>query len=410
MQRRTLLTTALALASAGALGSCAAPPREPAGPAGPPEPMPAVAAFAARLMGQLLQPGQNHLHSPASVVLALGLLRPGASGPVAEQLDEVIGADNREGWTAWAHRTIETLRSRTGTFTEADVTRKVTVLVAQAAFAAVGLDLKPEYVTTITEQQGATIGEVDFSRPEQAARVINDWAAEHTEGQIDQIMQPGQIDPRMVLLLANALHLAANWRREMTVEDEATTPFTREDGSVVNVRMMFGDTPGWFSDANVDAALIPFAGERLAMAVALPKTGDWAALLTAWADGGLDAMLAGFDTDQQVALSMPGWRLDWSDSLNQALTAVGLGPLFHAGDDLSGIADAGLSVGQVLHRAVMEVDQYGVVASAVTAIGMITSAPAEPKQLRLDRPFAFVIFDTQTRLPLFIGRLCDPQA
>jgi len=56
----------------------------------------------------------------------------------------------------------------------------------------------------------------------------------------------------------------------------------------------------------------------------------------------------------------------------------------------------------------MAVDEYGVVASAVTAIAIATSAPVEPKELRLDRPFAFVIFDTETRLPLFIGRLSDP--
>lgn len=121
-------------------------------------------------------------------------------------------------------------------------------------------------------------------------------------------------------------------------------------------------------------------------------------------------MLSGFDPDQQVSLSLPRWTMDWSDNLDEVLMELGLGSIFHAGDDLSGITDADISVGHgVMHRAVMAVDEYVVVASAVTVIAMVTSAPAEPKELRLDRPFAFVIFDTETRLLLFIGRLSDPQ-
>lgn len=411
MRRRTLLTTSLAafgLTAFGGLTSCGSP-GTPADPLPPPDPRPAAASFAARLMGDSLLPGQNHLHSPASILLALGLLRPGASGTVAEELDEVLGVSGREEWEAWAEQTIDTLMARSDTFTEGDVTKEVTLRIAQAAFAAVGLRLEPDYVTSITERLDATVDEVDFARPDDAARIINQWADEHTDGQIDKILDAGQISPGTVLMLANALHLAAHWRREMAIEPEASTPFTREDGSVVEVRMMSDTVYGWYADEAVEAALIPFVGEQLAMAVALPRTADWPALMTSWADGGLDAMLSGFDPGQQVALSLPGWAMDWSDNLNDVLVELGLGSIFNADGDLSGITDARISVGQVMHRAVMAVDEYGVVASAVTAIAMVTSAPAEPKELRLDRPFAFVIFDTETRLPLFIGRLSDPQ-
>lgn len=410
MRRRSLLITSLAafgLTAFGGLTSCGSPDT-PAGPPLPPDPRPAAATFAARLMGALLLPGQNHLSSPASILLALGLLRPGASGTVAEELDEVLGVSGREEWEAWAEQTIETLGSRSGTFTEAEVTKQVTLRIAQAAFAAVGLQLKPDYVASITERLDATVAEVDFTRPDDAAHTINQWADEHTDGQIDQILDAGQIDPGTVLMLANALHLAAHWRREMAIEPTPSTPFIREDGSVVNVRMMSDTVNGWYADEQMDAALIPFVGERLAMAVALPRTSDWAALMTDWADGGLDAMLSGFDLGQPISLSMPSWTMDWSDNLNKALMELGLGSLFRAAGDLSGIADGGISVDQVVHRAVMAVDEYGVVASAVTAIAIATSAPVEPKELRLDRPFAFVIFDTETRLPLFIGRLSDP--
>lgn len=138
-------------------------------------------------------------------------------------------------------------------------------------------------MATITGRLDATVDQVDFTRPGNAARTINRWADEHTDGQIDKILDAGQIDPGTVLMLANALHLAAHWHRELAIEPEASTPFTLEDGSVVNVRMMSGTVNGWYTDDQVDAAMIPFAGERLAMAVARPRTTDWSALMTVWA-------------------------------------------------------------------------------------------------------------------------------
>lgn len=412
IKRRTLLTSALAasgLAGLGGLAGCgqAGSPDTPS-PTGP-APRPAVSGFAARLMGELLEPGRNHAHSPISILLALGLLRSGASGRTADQLDEAIAASGLDDWQGWAHDTIGALRSRSGTFTVGDAKQRVNLTIADALFAAQGLQLKPDYVTRLKQVHDAGVQEVDFSRPDEAAATINRWAAEHTDGQIDQILDPSQLSAATVLVLANALHLAANWARELAIDAEPTTPFHREDGSSVQVRMMHQTTHGWYTDQHVDAALLGIAGDQLAMALALPKSPDWSATLQGWAAGGLEAMLAGFDTEQPVTLSLPPWTMDWSQSLNDALKALGLDAMFSAETDLSGITAANPSVDQVVHRAVMAVDQFGVVASAVTAITTVTSAPVDMEELTLDRPFAFVIFDRPTRIPLFIGRLSDPQ-
>lgn len=409
--RRTLLTSALAtsgLAGLGGLAGCGqtTSPTTPS-PTGP-TPRPAVGRFAARMLGELAEPGKNHVHSPLSILLALGLLRSGASGRVAEQLDQVIASSGLDDWEAWAHQSVTTLRSRSGTFKQQDVTQRVTVAVAAAVFAALGLEVHKEYATRVAKVHDATIDQVDFTRPEEAAGKINRWAAEHTDNQITQIIDPGMLSPATVIVLTNALHLAAHWAREFTIDPQLTTPFRRDDGSSVQVAMMHTRTYGWYTDQHVQAGLLPFAGDKLAMAVALPKS-DWNQTIAAWSDGALDAMLAGFDLQQPVAVHLPPWTMDWYHSVNDALKRLGLDAIFHPGDDLSGIADAGIQVDQVLHRAVVAVDQYGVVASAVTAITGVTSAPVEVRELTLDQPFGFVIFDVDSRLPLFIGRLADPQ-
>ena len=48
-------------------------------------------------------------------------------------------------------------------------------------------------------------------------------------------------------------------------------------------------------------------------------------------------------------------------------------------------------------------------AAAATVVEMTDRAIAEPgKQVILNRPFVYMIVDTETNLPLFIGTMLDP--
>ena len=55
-------------------------------------------------------------------------------------------------------------------------------------------------------------------------------------------------------------------------------------------------------------------------------------------------------------------------------------------------------------------DENGTEASAATAVmvGAGSAQREEPPEVRIDRPFIFVIRDTQTGTLLFMGRVMDP--
>jgi len=68
-------------------------------------------------------------------------------------------------------------------------------------------------------------------------------------------------------------------------------------------------------------------------------------------------------------------------------------------------------IGNVVHQAVITVDEDGTQAAAATAVGMTITGlpPADPPTVfRADRPLAFVIRDGETGLLRFIGRVADP--
>ena len=82
--------------------------------------------------------------------------------------------------------------------------------------------------------------------------------------------------------------------------------------------------------------------------------------------------------------------------------------------DFSGIdGTRELFIGDVVHQAIIEVDEEGTEAAAATAIGMRAGSAmptAPPRSFIADRPFAFFLQDARTGVVLFMGRVADPTA
>lgn len=61
---------------------------------------------------------------------------------------------------------------------------------------------------------------------------------------------------------------------------------------------------------------------------------------------------------------------------------------------------------QVLHKAVIEVDETGTTAAAATTIGI--TPYFLPRTFYINRPFFFFIYHEETNCLLFMGRVIDP--
>jgi serpin B len=83
--------------------------------------------------------------------------------------------------------------------------------------------------------------------------------------------------------------------------------------------------------------------------------------------------------------------------------------------DFSGITDRpeGLCIGEVVHKAYVDVNEVGTEAAAATAVIMAPGAGAEPADQKrvafvADHPFIFLIRETGTGSILFMGRVAHP--
>lgn len=67
-----------------------------------------------------------------------------------------------------------------------------------------------------------------------------------------------------------------------------------------------------------------------------------------------------------------------------------------------------LFISQVIHKAVLEVNEEGAEAAAATAVVMSRSMPSPPFHMIVDRPFFCAIEDSQTGIFLFTGAIYEP--
>jgi serine protease inhibitor len=67
-----------------------------------------------------------------------------------------------------------------------------------------------------------------------------------------------------------------------------------------------------------------------------------------------------------------------------------------------------LFISKIIHKAVIDVDEAGTEAAAVTVIQMLSRSGMflheDPVRLMFSRPFLFYLRDIQLQIPLFVGR------
>jgi serpin B len=113
-----------------------------------------------------------------------------------------------------------------------------------------------------------------------------------------------------------------------------------------------------------------------------------------------------------VEVQVPRFAFKSRYLVNDTLAALGVKTLFDDDRaDLSGIStEKPFYVDSIVHEALVEVDEEGTTAAAVTggAFGAGSSSTPRPILFRADRPFLFLIRDERTGIILFLGRMARP--
>ncbi len=264
--------------------------------------------------------------------------------------------------------------------------------------------INPDFLETTESVFDAEVAAIDFSDPG-SANTINGWISESTEGKIEKMID-GPIGDRVVMYLINAVYFNGEWTDPFDENQTYPTDFHRADGSTNQVDMMRATGAYAFAkEEDLSAVRIPYGVGTMAMYVVM--LGE---------DNTLDELVEGLDeatyrswretVDRKgtLDLHLPRFEIRYgTTSIKPHLIEMGMRLPFSEGADFSGIRDQ-LMISDVLHQAVIEVNEEGSEAAAATVVEMAESAaPAEPQQIVFDRPFLFMIVEEETDTILFLG-------
>ena len=116
-----------------------------------------------------------------------------------------------------------------------------------------------------------------------------------------------------------------------------------------------------------------------------------------------------------VDAAIPKFENEYDTEMSEILKDMGMTNAFDPGmADFSGLGtstDGNIYINRVLHKTYIAVDEQGTKAGAATAVELMTEAAmidsAEHKTVYLNRPFIYMLIDSEAKLPVFMGTVMD---
>ena len=243
---------------------------------------------------------------------------------------------------------------------------------------------------------------------------INGFIAARTEGRIERILD--QLDESSAAVLLNAVYFKAAWASAFSKESTREELFSVSASQRVTVPMMHKRvTVPLVARKGYRAVRLPYVVGTIGMVVVLPDAVDGVAKVGASIDATeLAALFEALRMSEAkaVSLALPRFKVTYKADLMAPLRSAGMTLAFDPVQaDFSGMTGAAaghrLAIGQVVHRAVIEVQEEGTEAAAATGFDM--ASQSEPATFRADHPFLFLIRDAHTGSILFLGRVVNPK-
>ncbi|MBQ8409433.1 MAG: serpin family protein [Clostridia bacterium] len=358
-------------------------------------------AFALELFKESLNQQEGNdslLISPLSVALALAMTANGAEGETLAELEELLGlpiSELNEEFQNYA----ESLTSRD----------RAKLYIANSIWLKENeITLRKEFTDLTAQYYKADVHARPFDQA--TADEINAWVDQNTDGMIKKLFD--ELDPEAVLYLINALVFDAKWASQYQDNNVESDEFLTIDGILKKVDMLNSEEYGYLNDGLAQGFVKYYEGNYCFVAM-LPTE-----------DVSLEQYVAQLDAQKlyaminnplrvSVGVSIPKFKYEYSANFANTLQAMGLSRCFLGQRaDFSGIGSCSsgdLAISRVLHKTVIELTEAGTRAAAVTAVeGIPESIPMPPAySVTLNRPFVYMIVDSETCLPIFMGTVTD---
>ena len=350
--------------------------------------------FSVKLLQTTCDREDNTLVSPMSVLSALAMTANGAQGETRTQMEDTLGGSVEQ---------LNGALAGLGQEEDSPLYLANSIWFAEGG----GITPNPDFLQVNADCYRAGVFEAPFDQT--TVTDINRWVKEHTHGMVEEILK--EIPRDTVMYLINALAFEAEWEDPYEDSDVWQQAFTDQAGKVQQVSMMHSEEELYLRDDQAQGFVKYYQGGRYAFVALLPDKGISVLDYVEGLDGQQLKALLDNPTSVSVVATMPKFESEMQVDLQEVLKKMGMDlPFDMEQADFTAMGtcpEGNLYINQVLHKTYIEVEEKGTRGGAATVVGVNSgAAPEEPKEqmvVTLDRPFVYLVVDTSSMLPVFMG-------
>lgn len=361
-----------------------------------------INAFSIELFKQLeveeFKKGENVFVSPFSVQQVLAMIANGANDQTLEEIYKVLGHEGTLADYNSANRMLLNLIKNNDNGSSMEISNSAWIDYTLPVFRA--------FRTNIQNYFDSDILGVDINADD-AGKILNSWCSDKTHGLIDKIVDDGPLASKLVL--ANAVYFKAAWSDSFDKKLTSKETFYNINNRTSQVDMMRWNQPlyaNYASSDYMDIISIPFVN-KYNMMICLPKSKSGLELCIKnlseieWKE------MNGSMTKTLVDLSLPKFKTNADIDLVEIMKAMGIKKVFTESGSLSCLSTTPLKTDDFRQKSVIDVDEDGTEAAAVTYIGEksagVPSDVDKAIEFHVDHPFMYSIIDSSTGTILFMG-------
>jgi len=344
---------------------------------------------------------ENILISPLSIETAMYMAANGAEDETLAEIRNALefGDFYPSGINAQFEKIISAI--------EQDASEETFLNSSQAAFYNPELfEMDDNFKSSLEDFYQADVFDDQFN-----IEAINGWANEKTNGRIPKVLEKIEADEFMFLL--NALYFLGDWEYPFPEESSFDATFNFVDFRKPTVRMMSQDRNlQHFIGDDLSAADLHFSGNKFAMTFILPSDDlnsflantDFESLKTRYQE-----LLESQIQDSRLQIHLPKFEIKYKRELSTDLKVMGMPRAFdenNAQFEKVGNAGGNIYLTRVIHDTFLKIDEKGAEGAAVTTVGF--GVESVPPRIVFDRPFLIVLRHVESGVPIFIGKISDP--
>jgi serpin B len=347
--------------------------------------------------------GENQVYSPFSISAALAMTFDGAKWRTKREIAETMHfqhkiSDNHEAWT--------------NLINYFDQLESPIFQTANAVWIQKNFNFLDGYINGIKDYN-AKIKTVDFkdtNSREDARKNINQWVESKTENKIRQLIRKSDVDKLTRLVLVNAIYYKAEWKYEFSEKLTRTDEFTNRKSKFKCDFMHMETEFSTYHSEEFSVIEIPYRSDLSSMIIILPnEDSNMESVLDQLNNKSLDNILQNMKPEK-IQLSIPKFSISSRLEMKNLLTSMGMIIPFSPNSNFSGMnGKRNLVIDQIIHQAVIELNEKGTEASAATAVVVREKSAKITPSFNADHPFIFLIRENKQGSILFAGVLENPE-